>query len=75
MGRWERQHSPAAHTSPRPTHCALIPCVFLRPAGFPTFLAAVRAVLFYLTTFAFAAPLFLAMLGVYPFCLAFDKYR
>ncbi|KAL4450698.1 hypothetical protein ABPG77_001054 [Micractinium sp. CCAP 211/92] len=42
---------------------------------FPAFLAAIRAVLFYTTTFVFAAPLFLFMLLVYPYVLKFDKYR
>lgn len=45
------------------------------PAGFPEWLAKIRAVFFYLTTFAFATPLFVLMLAVYPLCLLFDKYR
>ena len=43
--------------------------------GFPTWLAGVRATFFYLTTFAFATPLFLVMLAVYPFVLVLDKFR
>lgn len=46
-----------------------------RARSFPAFLAAIRAVFFYLTTFIFASPLFLCMLAVYPFVLLFDKYR
>lgn len=42
---------------------------------FPAFLAAIRAVLFYTTTFLFAAPLFCLMLLVYPYVLTFDKFR
>lgn len=34
-----------------------------------------RATLFYLTTFAFAVPLFAVMLAVYPFVLSFDRFR
>lgn len=40
-----------------------------------TAFAAFRAVCFYITTFIFASPLFLAMLAVYPFVMAFDKHR
>ena len=43
--------------------------------SFPTFLAAIRAVFFYVTTLIFASPLFICMLLVYPFVLMFDKYR
>lgn len=39
------------------------------------FLAALRAVLFYITTFIFATPLFGVMLAIYPYVLLFDKYR
>jgi 1-acyl-sn-glycerol-3-phosphate acyltransferase len=42
---------------------------------FPTWLAAVRAAFFYLTTFVFAAPLFFIMLAVYPAVMVFDKFR
>lgn len=42
---------------------------------FPAFLAAIRAVLFYTTTFIFATPLFCLMLLVYPYVLKFDKFR
>lgn len=42
---------------------------------FPSFLAGIRAVMFYFTTFMFATPLFCVMLVVYPFVLLFDKYR
>jgi len=44
-------------------------------AGFPSWLAGIRAAFFYLTTFAFAAPLFVVMLAVYPFVMVFDKFR
>lgn len=43
--------------------------------GFPNWLAAIRATCFYFTTFAFAVPLFMVMLAVYPFVLFFDRYR
>lgn len=43
--------------------------------GFPSWIAAVRGICFYLTTFAFATPLFLVMLAVYPFVMVLDKYR
>lgn len=42
---------------------------------FPAFLAAVRAVAFYTTTFIFATPLFVLMLLAYPYVLLFDKWR
>ena len=42
---------------------------------FPEWLAAIRATCFYLTTFAFATPLFGVMLALYPFVLLFDRYR
>lgn len=42
---------------------------------FPAFLAAIRAALFYTTTFLFAAPLFCLMLLAYPYVMAFDKFR
>lgn len=61
-----------------PTSYAKLPGILtfsLFPAGFPSWLAAIRAVCFYLTTFAFAAPLFVAMLAAYPLVLMFDKYR
>ena len=45
------------------------------PGGIAAVFAAIRAVLFYCTTFIFASPLFLCMLAVYPFVLQFDKYR
>ena len=38
-------------------------------------MATIRAVFFYLTTFAFATPLFLVMLAIYPLVLLMDKYR
>lgn len=43
--------------------------------GFPEWLAKIRALGFYLTTFTFALPLFCVMLAVYPFVMLFDKYR
>ncbi|GAB4819901.1 hypothetical protein N2152v2_006947 [Parachlorella kessleri] len=43
--------------------------------GFPEWLATVRAIAFYVTTFAFATPLFTLMLVIYPLVLAFDKHR
>lgn len=43
--------------------------------GFPTWIAAIRAALFYFTTFIFATPLFTIMLVVAPFVLLFDKHR
>lgn len=44
-------------------------------ATFMRVVATVRAVCFYMTTFAFAAPLFMVMLAVYPFVMLFDKFR
>lgn len=44
-------------------------------SSFWTAVAGVRALCFYLTTFAFAAPLFVLMLAAYPFVMVFDKYR
>lgn len=45
------------------------------PGGIAAVFAAIRAVLFYCTTFVFASPLFLCMLAVYPYVLKFDKFR
>ena len=39
------------------------------------FFATIRAVLFYMTTFATALPMFVVMLAIYPFVMLFDKYR
>ena len=39
------------------------------------FFATVRAILFYLTTFVTALPMFFVMLAIYPFVMVFDKYR
>ena len=39
------------------------------------FFATIRALLFYLTTFATAMPMFVVMLAIYPFVMLFDKYR
>ncbi len=39
------------------------------------FFATIRAILFYLTTFATAMPMFVVMLAIYPFVMVFDKYR
>lgn len=44
-------------------------------SGYPNWLAAIRATIFYVTTLMFAAPLFLVMLALYPFELVFDKVR
>lgn len=44
-------------------------------AGLLKIFAIVRAVCFYITTFAFATPLFFVMLLIYPAVMAFDKYR
>ena len=59
------------------THPALLLCSLppLPRAGFPEWLAKLRALCFYVTTFVFATPLFCLMLLVYPAVLAFDKYR
>eukprot|EP00887_Chlorella_sp_A99_P003758 scaffold7.g3758.t1 len=46
-----------------------------RRGSFPTWLAAIRATLFYITTFLFATPLFTLMLLMAPLVLLFDKYR
>nr|AUS84463.1 lysophosphatidic acid acyltransferase [Ettlia oleoabundans] len=43
--------------------------------GFATIVAIIRAVLFYITTFVFATPLFVSMLAVYPYVLKFDHVR
>lgn len=41
----------------------------------PTWLAAIRAGFFYTTTFAFAVPLFIVMLILYPMVMLFDRFR
>ncbi len=43
--------------------------------GLMKIFATIRGICFYLTTFAFASPLFVVMLAVYPFVLIFDKFR
>lgn len=43
--------------------------------GLMKIFATIRGICFYLTTFAFASPLFVVMLAVYPFVLLFDKFR
>lgn len=43
--------------------------------GLMKIVATIRGICFYLTTFAFASPLFVVMLAVYPFVLMFDKFR
>ena len=42
---------------------------------FPAFLAAARAVAFYITTVVFATPRFGCMLLAYPYVMKFDKWR
>ena len=49
--------------------------LFVHVGGLIKAFALVRAICFYLTTFLFAFPLFFAMLAIYPFVIAFDKYR
>ena len=46
-----------------------------KASKFPQWIAAIRALLFYTTTFVFAAPLFVLMLAVYPIVMLFDKFR
>lgn len=51
------------------------PCSDAYAGGLMKIVATIRGICFYLTTFAFASPLFVVMLAVYPFVLMFDKFR